>query len=244
MKIEIDLNNPPAAEALIRVADLLLAAAEMADPHAFKKWMGTSDTETSATETSAPAPVPPATANSAAAPAPGSAGAELELDARGIPWDSRIHSRNQSKNKDGTWRNARGADPERVKKVEAELKALQANGSVEERVDISEPDPHSIFAESSTPPKPPAPPESSANPPNPPPAGPAATSAPTGGASSAPAAPSGQLTFASVMRKAAAEKKTKADLDAAFTAVGVKNAPGLAAKPDLLPQFHQALFGA
>lgn len=58
-----------------------------------------------------------------------------------------------------------------------------------------------------------------------------------------PAADSQPLTFASIMRRAAAEKKTAADLEAAYAAVGVKNAPGLAAKPELFESFAAALFG-
>ena len=45
-----------------------------------------------------------------------------DLDANGLPWDSRIHSRGKSKNADGTWRYMRGIQDVVVQKVESELR--------------------------------------------------------------------------------------------------------------------------
>lgn len=67
---------------------------------------------------SAPAssPAPSASAPNVPSPVPGSVNAppapnaEVERDKSGIPWDERIHSRNKSKNNDGTWRDRRGVD--------------------------------------------------------------------------------------------------------------------------------------
>lgn len=44
-----------------------------------------------------------------------------ELDSRGLPWDSRIHSTARSKNQDGTWRNKRNVDPLLLARVEKEI---------------------------------------------------------------------------------------------------------------------------
>lgn len=86
--------------------------------------------------------------------------AGVELDAQGLPWDARIHAGTQAKNKDGTWRNKRGVDPELLESVTAELKRVQS-------MPIGQPAP---------PPPPPAPPAPPAPPE--PPAPPAAPEAP------------------------------------------------------------------
>jgi hypothetical protein len=61
----------------------------------------------------APVPVPPTPVTAV----------DTESDARGFPWDKRIHSDTKSKNNDGTWRYRRQVDKELIKKVEAELLA-------------------------------------------------------------------------------------------------------------------------
>lgn len=43
-----------------------------------------------------------------------------EIDSNGVKWDARIHSETRSTNKDGSWRQKRGVDPEMVKQVLAE----------------------------------------------------------------------------------------------------------------------------
>ena len=48
--------------------------------------------------------------------------APVELDAKGLPWDSRIHSSGKNKLANGCWKIARGKAPEYVAQVEAELK--------------------------------------------------------------------------------------------------------------------------
>jgi hypothetical protein len=54
------------------------------------------------------ASLPPAT--SAGGVATGTGTTATERDSKGVPWDERIHSRNQTKNDDGTWRYKRGVD--------------------------------------------------------------------------------------------------------------------------------------
>lgn len=75
-----------------------------------------------------PVPMPPAPP----APAPaGSLAADVELDARGLPWDERIHSTSKGRNGDGTWRARRNMGDERkaqVPGIEAELRASLGQG--------------------------------------------------------------------------------------------------------------------
>jgi hypothetical protein len=75
-----------------------------------------------------PAPVAPVAAETpATVPPPPSVlpeppAAPPSVDASGLPWDARIHSESKATVADGTWRKRRGADPELVKQVEAELR--------------------------------------------------------------------------------------------------------------------------
>ena len=74
------------------------------------------------------APVPPAPTPAVAAivptapAAPSSLAGSVELDAKGLPWDARIHSSGKTLIKDGTWRYKGGVPPERIVAVEAELR--------------------------------------------------------------------------------------------------------------------------
>lgn len=47
--------------------------------------------------------------------------ASVELDIEGLPWDVRVHTIKKTKNKNGTWKNKRGADKALVAQVKAEL---------------------------------------------------------------------------------------------------------------------------
>jgi len=55
-------------------------------------------------------------------PGPVSSVAAVELDVKGLPWDSRIHSSSKNKLANGCWKVARGKAPEYVAQVESELK--------------------------------------------------------------------------------------------------------------------------
>lgn len=58
------------------------------------------------------------------------------IDARGIAWDERIHASTKACTADGSWRMRRGADPEIVKRLEAEaMAALQEEPAAEPEVD-------------------------------------------------------------------------------------------------------------
>jgi hypothetical protein len=73
-----------------------------------------------------PVPAAPAAAAAPTATAQPSAPAGVDVDAKGLPWDSRIHASTKVKNADGTWRARRGVDPQLVLTVEAELRAALA----------------------------------------------------------------------------------------------------------------------
>lgn len=49
--------------------------------------------------------------------------APLELDAAGLPWDGRIHSRDKGKLKNGNWRIKKNIDRTQVAAIEAELRS-------------------------------------------------------------------------------------------------------------------------
>ena len=48
----------------------------------------------------------------------------VDLDAKGFPWDNRIHAGTKRKNADGSWTAKRGVDPALVATVEAELRQV------------------------------------------------------------------------------------------------------------------------
>lgn len=48
----------------------------------------------------------------------------VDLDAKGLPWDNRIHAGAKRKNADGSWTAKRGVDPALVAQVEAELRQV------------------------------------------------------------------------------------------------------------------------
>lgn len=71
------------------------------------------------------APLPPANiAPITTTPGVASSGAGVDLDAKGLPWDNRIHAESKAKIADGTWRSKRNLDPALKASVEAELRQL------------------------------------------------------------------------------------------------------------------------
>ena len=70
---------------------------------------------------------PPPAANTApitTTPGVASSAAGVDLDAKGMPWDNRIHAESKGKIADGTWRKKRNLDPALVAQVEAELRQV------------------------------------------------------------------------------------------------------------------------
>lgn len=96
----------------------------------------TAPAATATSPTPPTANVPPAPPTASAAPVPSAPAAPtnpagVEVDSEGIPWDGRIHGSTRAKNTDGTWRQKRGLnDPALKKRIEAELRAAMAAGTV------------------------------------------------------------------------------------------------------------------
>ena len=69
-------------------------------------------------------PLPANTAPITTTPGVASSVAGVDLDAKGLPWDNRIHAGTKRKNADGSWTAKRGVDPALVAAVEAELRQV------------------------------------------------------------------------------------------------------------------------
>lgn len=82
------------------------------------------DASSAATLSALPTPpIPPVATVSVPSVVPPVTAVVLDLDTRGWPWDTRIHSTAKTKKKNGEWKNARGKDAALVASVEAELAA-------------------------------------------------------------------------------------------------------------------------
>ncbi len=191
------------------------------------------------------ATTPPAGADNGQAAAPtASPSSGVELDAKGLPWDGRIHAGKASapiKIADGSWRKRRGVSDDLVAQVEAELRQIMAapgpNASPAAPTAAASPEPAPAPAPTAAPVAPPptpadagtasgpdvANPASSAPPPPPvvtPPAAPAAppvqAATPVETPAPAPAATDGPLTLPVLMRKITA-LQTAGVLDVAGT---------------------------
>ena len=81
--------------------------------------------------TPASIPPPPSAASAVPSPPPAAATpapAAAAVDAKGLPWDERIHASSRAKIADGSWRMKRGVQSHVVEAVEAELRG-QSHGS-------------------------------------------------------------------------------------------------------------------
>jgi hypothetical protein len=138
--------------------------------------------------------------------------AGVEVDARGLPWDQRIHAGTKRKNADGTWTARRGLnDPALLARVEAELRQTMGAGAAPAPVPV----PAAVVPVPAAVVPPPAPPE-------------------------APAVATGE-TFAQFCTRLsphlASGAVTQAQLLQAATELGLPGFPSLMQRPDLLPQF-------
>lgn len=166
------------------------------------------------------APLPPAQPEgseaSHAVPSTGSPASNVALDARGLPWDSRIHSREKTHIANGNWKNKRGVPEKIIADVEAELSNLMAIA----------PPPPLAPAPIVTPP-----PSTIVAPP------PAVITAPIANPSSEP--------FPALMTKVAssiaARKLNQAQVIEIVTQAGVPSLPGLIQRPDLIPNIEAAI---
>ena len=173
------------------------------------------------------APPPPAnTAPITTTPGVASSVAGVDLDAKGFPWDNRIHAGTKRKNADGSWTAKRGVDPALVAQVEAELR--QVMGAA----------PAAPLAPAAPVPPPPAP------------SAPVVASVPQATATPAPAAvpapPAGEVPqdarqqFVGLVGRASAAiqagKVTQAEITQCCAAAGVPALPLLANRLDLVAQ--------
>lgn len=72
----------------------------------------------------APITTTPGVASSVAPASLTASNSGVDLDAKGMPWDNRIHAESKGKIADGTWRKKRNLDPTLLATVEAELRQL------------------------------------------------------------------------------------------------------------------------
>lgn len=181
------------------------------------------DTTATTLTQSANVPLPPAqtapvtdaptgTVAQSSSPAPG-----VEVDARGLPWDSRIHSRTKSKLANGNWKNARGIDADTITDIEAELTRVMA---------IPAPLVHAAAVS--------APPVTVA---------PAVPAPPitVNGASPSDDGPSFPKLMLKVSTEISANRLTQAQVLAIVQAIGIPSLPGLIQRPDLIPQVEVAI---
>lgn len=160
------------------------------------------------------APVAPIVAPPVANPATG-----VELDVKGLPWDSRIHSREKTKLANGAWKYKRGVEDKVIADVEGELRNLMAI-----------PAPTGIVA-----PPPLVPAEVVIVPPS-------IAVAPVPPAIIAPPANPSSEPFPALMTKVAsaiaARKLNQAQVIAIVQQQGVQSLPGLIQRPDLIPNIE------
>lgn len=139
----------------------------------------------------------------------------VELDKAGLPWDERIHAGSKALKADGYWKAKRGVDPELVKQVEAELRAVMALPAGEA---AEQPAPTPEQGGYVPPPSP----------------------QPEAQQEQAAAAPAPQ-TFMDVVGLVSQRGIQQPQLMEACKAVGLPDFGSLALRPDLVPKFVEAL---
>lgn len=173
------------------------------------------------TQVQQPVPSVPVMVTPVAPPAPPAPG--IDVDAKGLPWDGRIHASSRAQNADGTWRQKRGVDPTAVTQVEAELRQTMGIGAP-----VAVPPPPPFVA----PVAPPVPPEITI------PDMASAGAAPT-------ASPSEPMSFPTLMQKITAAFASKTlsqeQIQTAIAGVGLPSLPMLGSRPDLVQQVAIAL---
>lgn len=214
-----------------------------------------------------PVPVPPVPSvpTPDAPSAPAGATSPAAVDKNGLPWDERIHSGSKEKNKDGSWRQRRGTEPDYVTQIENELRAalrvVPLPPTVPNAVAPAVPIPEAPAIPVTVPAAPiaTAPATGTATPPSPataapevPNAAPASSAAPTAPiptppvppVPTAPASTATPISFAQVMTKVTelhrAGKVVDADVHGALAAVGLgPNEIGKLAKQDEATAGHR-----
>ena len=173
----------------------------------------------------------------------------IEVDAKGMPWDHRIHASSRAKVADGTWRQRRNLDNALLAQVEQELKQVMglpapAASEAQTVIPTAPTTPIEALGQAVAVPTPPpfvpsvvvpAAPVAIAPPPPSTPAGVATTAFP----SSAP------VTFPQLVTRItkmlAAKELQQADITAACASLGIPHMPALFLRPDLVPKMATAL---
>lgn len=205
---------------------------------------------------------------------PSSAPAGVDVDATGLPHDSRIHSTPASKTADGKWRKKRGVDAATMEAVSVELRRAMAapapatvatgapptTGFTEALAQSREHLGTGAPAAPPTPPVPPAPADTGSTTTEVAPTAPAAAVADVAAPSAppappvvptapaAPAAPPGEMTFSDLMRKItglqSAGQLTVAGTQEIADSLGLAGVRDLMVRKDLIPSFAALLPGA
>ena len=188
------------------------------------------------------APPPPAnTAPITTTPGVASSAAGVDLDAKGLPWDNRIHAESKGKIADGTWRKKRNLGPTLLATVEAELRQVMGAAPAPLAQGVAPvPTPVSVAASTTVPPAPTgAVPQPVAPPPAPAPVAGAAPSMPA-----APSAAPGEVPadarqqFVGLVGRASAaiqgQKVTQAEVNQICADSGIPALPLLANRLDLV----------
>jgi len=114
-----EFYTPPQTQIAANIKDEHFVAGTALDPAAV--FGGTPVADPLPLSTIVPPP-PVSIAPTTPIPGPVSSPVAVELDVKGLPWDSRIHSSSKNKLANGCWKVARGKAPEYVAQVESELK--------------------------------------------------------------------------------------------------------------------------
>lgn len=118
----VEIRQAGPAEVKV-VRPLAIAAPSIADAEVLPTAPEAREVFSQAPTNVVPLPPSPQTATATVPPPPAGS---VELDARGLPWDGRIHASTRVKIQDGSWRQKRGTDPAYVAQVEGELRGAQA----------------------------------------------------------------------------------------------------------------------
>lgn len=144
------------------------------------------------------------------------------LDVKGTPYNDSIHTGTRSKNKDQTWRYARGTDRAQAEALEARLRSA-AQGEAT-RVEPEQPAPGNPgFGQQQAA-------GATAQPPEQP------------GAVAPPQTEAPKVDFQLLMRRIHSEGVTQEQRDEALQAVGVHSLPQLSTMPEMVPSVYAQLF--
>lgn len=187
------------------------------------------------------AAIPPVISSSAIG---ASIAATLEYDSAGMPWDARIHQKQKSRKKDGTWKLQKGIDQNLVQSVVAALAGLrQTPSAVQQTSSFVSGQPSSASVAVLTSPPPPPPPANVPLASPPPPANvPLASPPPPPSDAPSPAAASGSVTYRQLLDKitaaTVAQKLTPLQVAQIVQQNGAPNVTALKGMAHLIPEVN------